>query len=312
MTGTDIPSTVATTGTNLNTVNAQSSSTNNTTIASNQIHIAKFVLPEFTNNDPEAWFAAVEHILLANKVTNDTDRFSHVLQAIPATMLTHMKDIINSTTQDKYEQAKLHLLQFYGQSEEERISRLLSGVDITLSTKLSIIWAKMKSIVGNKSNVVKSMWHQKLPQRMREMLAYNVKLAIQDQVNMADSLYEVYQTTENQLQVSEINNDPTVKPVTAATAATTSTANSSNNDNMLQTILTLVQGLQAQISAVQSKQAHLEHGSYLRGRSRERHENRNRNYRSPSPFGRNKTITNGLCSYHSKFGDSAYRCAPGC
>lgn len=274
-----------------------SSNTSETPPAASVVQYVRFSLPEFTPHDPDTWFSAAEHIFQAHKVETEDTKFANVLQYLSGADLSHIKDIIPSTTiKDKYTQAKDRLTQIYGRSRVDEITRLINGTDFAPNMRPSVILAKMKSIAGKdcaKDEIFRSLWIQKLPQRTRELLSINAKLSLEEQAKMADCLFDTYTTT--------------ISAVDAVSPIPIHTPNPPNygNDNAM--LMTMITQIQTQISAIQTNQKALEERLSDSRRFRKNHR-----FRSPSPFRRNTQITNGLCYYHSRFGEKAYKCAVGC
>lgn len=284
--------------------------------------ITRFTLPEFTPDDPDTWFAAVEHIFRSNDVDTEDKKFSNILQYLTGSDLSHIKDIIPSDSADKYTQAKTRLTQIYGRGKLEQISRLLNGTDIDPNMKPSIILAKLRNAAGAKctnDDIFRGIWLQKLPQRTKEMLAINASLSLDDQAKMADCLYEAYQQSNQisaiqpQLQMPGMQpNTSSFQPQSTNLNATQATPTSNVSLDAFNTLMTLFQGLQTQISAIQTNQKSFEEKLSNRTYQQRPNNYRNRRFRSPSPYRKNLNIVDGLCYYHTKFGERAYKCAKGC
>lgn len=255
-----------------------------------QPRLVRFTLPDFTPNDPEIWFSAVDHIFRTNSITSEEEKFSSLLQYIDSTELGHIRDIIPSNSPTKYSQAKARLQQIHGRSRLEQINKLLQGVDTNTQTKPSVILNKMRSLVGpecTSDEIIRSIWLQKLPARTKEILAVNNELSLDKQAEMADRLFETYEiqnySTQNVAAVSH-NNDIT--------------------QNSVEMLINMIHNLQTQISAINNRGRSPTRTSF-------RTRSRSRQYRSPSA-NRTPQMFNGLCWYHHTFGTNARKCTPGC
>ncbi|XKL61490.1 hypothetical protein PGB90_008547 [Kerria lacca] len=108
----------------------------------------KFSLPSFSTDDPETWFAAAQHIFNSNSMKTEDGRFLYLLQYLGPLELSHIKDIIISSCQNKYTATKERLIRIHGTNKQEKIRRLLDGTDINVNEKPSISLAKFKGALG--------------------------------------------------------------------------------------------------------------------------------------------------------------------
>lgn len=248
--------------------------------------IVKYNLPEFTANDPDTWFSAVEHIFKVNSVSSEDEKFSSLLQCLDAIQLGFIKDILTSNSQAKFTESKARLIQIHGQSVTEKIQKMLKQVESS-NDKPSIILTKMKNIVGTSQNtdLLKNIWLQKLPARTVEILAINPDLTLDQQAKTADRLHD--------------HNTCFVQPQVYSVKSTTAETNMPQLLELISKLTTQVASLQHQVGQQQNSNHH----------SRERHRNSNRN-RSRSRS--RPELINGVCWYHTTFKAQAYKCVPGC
>lgn len=59
-----------------------------------QTRLVRFTLPDFTLNDPEIWFSAVDHIFKTQNISSEEGKLSGLLQHKDRTELGHIRDII--------------------------------------------------------------------------------------------------------------------------------------------------------------------------------------------------------------------------
>lgn len=246
--------------------------------------LVKFHLPEFTANDPETWFSAVEHIFRVNLVSSEDEKFSSLLQCLDATQLGFIRDILASTSQSKFTDAKERLVQIHGRSLTEQIQKMLKNVESSFD-KPSVILTKMKNIVGSSQNteLLKSIWLQKLPPRTAEILAINPDLSLDQQAKTADRLHD--------------HNTNVVQPQVYAVATTNDSNNMSHLLEMLGKLTTQVASLQQQMDSQNNHHSRARHRNFRGNRSRSRSR---------------PELTNGVCWYHTTFKAQAYKCVPGC
>lgn len=258
----------------------------------NSARVGKFTLPDFTPNDPETWFAAVEHIFLVNNITSDDVKFANLLQYLDGSELCHIKDIISSTETGKYGKSKSRLIQIHGKSQLEQLTKLLKGVDTDYQMKPSVVLTKMRNLVGPEASgteLLRSIWLQKLPPRTCEILAIDNSKSLEQQAQMADRLYETY---ESNYYNSTRNN----------TVAATTSANSD-----LTALVNLIKNLQVEIAEIKTEQK-----ISNQNRSRPFYRNRSRSRGSRSVSEGRTQFYGELCWYHHNFGTNARKCAPGC
>lgn len=76
--------------------------------------LVKFHLPQFTANDPDTSFSAIEHIFMVNLVASVNEKFSSLLQCLDATQLGFIRVILTSVSVTKFTEAEERLVQFVG------------------------------------------------------------------------------------------------------------------------------------------------------------------------------------------------------
>jgi hypothetical protein len=194
------------------------------------------------------------------------------------------------------------------------MSRLLSGTNIDVTQRPSIVLARLKEALGpspseSDCKILRSIWLQKLPARTREFLIIYQDDPLDKQANVADRLFEQYE-----------------KPSSAPTASV-SAVSSGDNMNASQAVqpdmvLALLRNLTLQVAEIRAERS--------RERSRGNSCLQSRNV-SPSNYNRYRSRGNsphpgprstsrprrpdwydGKCWYHAKFGEKARNCVSGC
>ncbi len=263
----------------------------------------KFSLPPFSPNDPDVWFAASEHIFATNSIKTENEKFSYLLQSIGTIELANIRDIIASNTEDKYTQARKRLSQVHGKSKEEKIQRLLTGAEVDRNEKPSVILAKLKYMSAENElsigdDVIRSIWIQNLPERIVEFLAAYKDESITKQVKIADDLHEYEKKKSRSVETVSV---PEVKDQNSADNLDV------NTKTQMDIMMALLQNLTSQVAEIKNHRSRSnERNTQRRANSPFRPRQRSRS-RPLRPF-----VKNGICTYHFKFGENAYKCMPGC
>lgn len=87
-------------------------------------------LPQFWRERQSLWFAQLEAILSASKANDDT-KYQYVIANLDRRDLEQISDILLSPpTTNKYGKVKERLIQVYEENEEQRLQRLIEGLDL--------------------------------------------------------------------------------------------------------------------------------------------------------------------------------------
>lgn len=262
----------------------------------------RFELPEYTPTNPELWFLTCETIFEDYDVTTEKKKFSAILQRLGMDQITTLESIVRQKPADPYTQARARLIAADGQSEDERVNRLLRGADIPTGTRPCVILQRLRALVGTLAatdeeadRLVRPIWLQKLPIRTQEVL----------QANRLDPLDSLCKTADRLHELAE-------RPG-AVCAVSTDTKTSANDS-----LATALRLLTSEIAALRAERT----GGRARERSRDRSRDRDRSHsrysrrprsRSQTPYREQATdMIDGICWYHHTFGERARNCAPGC
>lgn len=174
-------------------------------------------------------------------------------------------------------------------SEGKRIEALLSGEEMG-DKKPSEFYRKLKTLAGQSTIVTESLilelWKRRLPTLVQVSIKASSKSKIEELLEVADDIYEVYQQQN------------------------TSTFSIANNSNKTISELTcLNQNLQTEIGEIKSMLSNLK---FNNSRSR----NPSRSHSSTKPFrNRSRSRNNNsakVCWYHAHWGNKAQRCSKPC
>lgn len=263
----------------------------------------RFELPPYQSEKPDLWFLTCEIIFEDHSVTTERQKFSAILQRLGAEQVNIIENVIRQKPDDPYTQAKERLIAADGESEEEKLNKLLRGADIPEGTKPCIVLQRLRALVGhmpNADDLVRPIWIQKLPIRTQEILSANRNDPLDTICKTADKMHEIAERSSS-----------SVHAVTAAASAPKPTL---AVDDCLAAVL---RSLTTEIAALRA-----ERREYQGGRERDRSRDRDRSYNRYSRRSRSRSQTpgrsgatdmyDGVCWYHYTYGDKARNCAPGC
>ncbi|XP_055916310.1 uncharacterized protein LOC129949093 [Eupeodes corollae] len=151
------------------TISANSSSADtNAEIASN----IAIRIPPFWHEKPQIWFAQIEAQFQSRKITGDSSKFNAIIGAIESQVLTQVSDaVLNPPRDNKYENLKTQIIERFEDSEQRKIKKLLSEVDLG-DKRPSQLLNELRELGGNQINAefLKSLWLQRLPPQVRAIL----------------------------------------------------------------------------------------------------------------------------------------------
>lgn len=245
----------------------------------NDVEVSKVTIkiPPFWTDRPEIWFYQIEAQFSINKIASEETKFNYMVSQLEPKYVENIWDIIKSTNVSKYSAAKERLLNIFKESEDKKIKRLITGIDLG-DLKPSQLLRRMQSLAGAdiSNKVLRTLWFEKLPDYIKNVLLVSdedlEKVAI-----MADKILEM-------------------NPRSELYCATKSPSQcSSKSGATMDDIVAKIAALEQQIAAIPlgNSQARTTHRSPRRGRSRSRSE------RKFNPDGK-------YCYYHFKFGSRCY------
>lgn len=234
-------------------------------------------VPPFWASQPQIWFAQIESQFDICGIVTDVTKFNTIVGNIESNVLTQVTDaVLSPPEKDKYANLKKAIIERYSDSEQSRMRKLLSDVDLG-DKKPSQLYNELRQLGGEKINAdfLKNIWLQRLPPSVQAILVSITGQESSVLTTVADSVME----TGGYNRVQKIS-------VTAGTS-------SSKTSNQPSTI-------EAKIDELTQRFDKLE---------RSRSQSRSRG-RSSSSFRRNsKPKENStFCWYHRKFGEDATKC----
>ena len=147
---------------------------------------------------PELWFKQVEANFdtRSPKITVDSSKYNHVVQALPQEVLTECETAVNAEGDNRYQVLKEALISVYGKSTAQKGSELLAlssrpgslGDRKPLSVMMRICSLSSRSY----NNMDRAMLLNVLPQQVRIALASSTARSNDGLVKEADSIMEEY------------------------------------------------------------------------------------------------------------------------
>ncbi|XP_035226801.1 uncharacterized protein LOC118199114 [Stegodyphus dumicola] len=163
----------------------------------------------------------------------------------------------------------------YEESENTKLKQLLQDLQLG-DMRPSQLLSKMQELAGDnfKSNVLQSLWLNRLPNNIQAILASSNE-NLPQLAQMADKIHDVLQPQA----ISQVQH-PSVD---------------------ISSLQQQIQELSLQVAALQTRSQY-----HPRGRSKSRNRN-NREYQRA-----HSGTQSDICFYHSRFGDKARKCTPPC
>lgn len=236
--------------------------------------------PPFWKAEPRVWFVQLEAQFNLGRITADETKYYHVVSALDSDVLTQVADVVtNPPSAGKYETIKEKLVNVFSDSNEQRLRRLLSEVELG-DKRPSQLLTEMQHLGGPTfpSELLKTLWLQRLPDNVQSILAISSE-SLEKMASMADRIAEIVQTK------------------TFAVSATSTTTNSD--------IGNIVRQLAQDVAELKL--------SRHRDTTRGQHTNPRRRFRSRSRTpARSAHQFYNICWYHYKFKEGARKCQPPC
>lgn len=134
-------------------------------------------LPEFWEQNANAWFAQAEAQFALRDITVDSTRYYYVVAALSNSTAGRVVSLLeNPPAENKYETLKAHLKETFGLSESERARQLLSLPGLG-DSKPSELMDHMLALLGDHRPcfLFKELFLQQLPDHVRLAITNSVK-----------------------------------------------------------------------------------------------------------------------------------------
>ncbi|GBL79712.1 hypothetical protein AVEN_116358-1 [Araneus ventricosus] len=161
-----------------------------------ELHKVSVKIPPFWIDKQEIWFYQVEAQFKISGITAEETKFNYLISQLDPKFVENVWDIIRSDSQTKYMDSKTRLLNLFKESENARIQRLITGIDLG-DLKPSQLLQKLRSVATSdvSENLIKTLWLGKLPDSIKNILIVSKEdtdsLAI-----MADKICDMSPKTE--------------------------------------------------------------------------------------------------------------------
>ncbi|XP_034933833.1 uncharacterized protein [Chelonus insularis] len=241
--------------------------------------VAEAKLPAFWKNKPDLWFIQVESIFRSKGIRSDIAKYDAVVGTFDSETIELATDILrNPPEENKYEYLKDHLIKRLTQSKEKQMQTLINDLQLG-QLKPTQLLLKMRELAPHLDDeYLSSMWKNKLPQHVRELLTVTDNADLATLARVADNIMD--QKSQNDGYVMAAN----------AKSKTSEDLIDKRISKLEDLILSFTNEIKARLDTVEKMV----------------------NQRSRS---RSRSKTPGIvepCYYHKKFGEAATRCVFGC
>ncbi|XP_037931209.1 uncharacterized protein LOC119666020 [Teleopsis dalmanni] len=148
-------------------------------------------VPPFWHERLEIWFAQIEAQFAVTAITSDVTKFNTVVAAIESSVVADVADaVLHPPATGKYSYLKNQIIERFGESEQRKIQRLLSEIELG-DRRPSQLWNELTALAKDKvsNEFLKSLWLQRLPPQVRAILqTSNVDLV--ELAKLADRICE--------------------------------------------------------------------------------------------------------------------------
>jgi hypothetical protein len=233
-------------------------------------------LPEFHGNEPQAWFDCLDSTFATANITQSITKFHWAMSKLPFSLIATVRPLSRNPTAvgDPYKELKELLLRSYSLSDEQMTNKWLD-YPMCGDTRPSVLWDNLTALQPTTmKDAQTALFLRKLPRHISNLI--NTR---------------AFNTNEEMIQrCKELWMSQTPEEAASAAAAAAAAA------------------------AVPSQQSPFR--SSRRSPSPYRRktpsgDNSGRR-RSPTPGAAKGGRNDGLCFYHSRFGNKAHKCEKGC
>lgn len=242
--------------------------------------------PPFWKTDPKVWFLQLEAQFELANITADSTKFNYVVSAVDTEILAQVMDILDTPPMNnKYSAIKNKLIDIYSDSNELRLRRLLSGLELG-DKKPSQLLNEMNRLGGTAvpDELLKTIWMQQLPAHIQAIITTSSD-SIDNLAKMAD-------------KIAEIDHSRSV----VSSACPSPNVNVNANDDLAETVKHLAREVAELRTSLRDSPRSPQTGSFHRQRPRSRTPRR-----ESSP-----AANDDICWYHQRFQHLAKKCCAPC
>lgn len=231
------------------------------------------------------WFSLFERQFAAVGITGDEEKCTAFLACLESEYMERIEDkALEPPAPGKYERLKDELLRSLAESDSERVTRLVEN-EVMGDRKPSQFYHDLRKLASpyTSEQFILTLWKNRLPDRIRSILAVVDDYKVDKLIKAADQVEEVW--TRSSHRASDI-----------AAVSSPPAQNARPNDSPAANISTRdgVRRLHAKFEAL---------SIVNRRRARSR---------SPRKYRRRSRSRDGLCYYHSRYCERALKCRSPC
>ncbi|GFW94937.1 transposon Tf2-6 polyprotein [Trichonephila clavipes] len=125
-------------------------------------------IPPFWFDKPEIWFYQVEAQFRICRITSEETMFSHLVAQLEPRVLEDIWDIVKDSNLNKYTATKERLLKIFVESENKKIKRLLTGIELGDMLPSQLL-RKMRALAGTdvSEKALRTLWLDKMPESVK-------------------------------------------------------------------------------------------------------------------------------------------------
>ncbi|XP_017485307.1 PREDICTED: uncharacterized protein LOC108373877 [Rhagoletis zephyria] len=167
----------------------------------------KLELPPFWSKQVQLWFAAIEAQFQLRRLTSDLTKYQAVVARLDQETLIVVEHVIlNPPETDKYLTIKEVLVNHFSISQERRLKKLLSGVELG-DRRPSELLAEIKRLGGSQldATFARTIWFDRLPQYVQVALTTSGKLDNDKLAVLANKIVEIQRDSENRFLMPIVN-----------------------------------------------------------------------------------------------------------
>ncbi|GBM40300.1 hypothetical protein AVEN_23868-1 [Araneus ventricosus] len=153
-----------------------------------ELHKVNVKISPFWIDKPKIRFHQVEAQFKISGIIAEETKINYLISQLDPKVVENVWDIISSDSQTKYMNSKTRLLNLFKESENARIQRLITGIDLG-DLKPSQLLQKIRSVATSdvSENLIKTLWLGKLPDSIKNVLIVS-KEDIDSLAIVADSI----------------------------------------------------------------------------------------------------------------------------
>ncbi|XP_017879462.1 uncharacterized protein LOC108624576 [Ceratina calcarata] len=242
-------------------------------------------LPKFWKEEPRLWFIMLEREFAAyNNVKAEAIKCSAVLRNLDQATMKIVLDIIEALPEKStYQDLKTALIERLAKSDEANLRHLLSRLELA-DRKPSELLREMMQLAGENvsENAVRTLWMQRLPVRVQEVLTILDGAELDRLSKVADKTIE----------------RSTLEVATVAGSSHAKMDAGREKDSELAAIIKRLSRIETQLAR--------------RSRSPWRRRFQRRQRSSSRGSNSENAERNGLCYFHHRFGTKAWKCKEPC